>query len=216
VDPEDGVVLKTLVVRESDRLSRLLGEFIDFARVEVTAPEVVDFGAVVANVVDLVRAHPDAEHRKVVARIDGEAGALRTRGAEDLLHRAVLNLALNAAQWAGDGGTVKLELDQVRSDILSPAVGALNLLRLKVSDTGPGVAEEIAEHIFDPFFTRRAGGTGLGLALVQRAVEAHGGAIFVDNAHAEGGATFTLYLTAVPAEPREPASQPSTAEPRTP
>jgi two-component system sensor histidine kinase PilS (NtrC family) len=218
VDPEDGVVLKTLVVRESDRLSRLLGEFIDFARVEVTSPEVVDFGAVVANVVDLVRSHPDAENRTVVARIDGEAGALRTRGAEDLLHRAVLNLALNAAQWAGEGGTVKLELDQVRSDILSPAVGDLGLLRLKVSDTGPGVAEEIADHIFDPFFTRRAGGTGLGLALVQRAIEAHGGAIFVDNAHPESGrgATFTLYLTAVPAEPREPASQPSTGESKAP
>lgn len=208
VDPEDGVVLKTLVVRESDRLSRLLGEFIDFARVKVTAPEPLDMAELVGNVADLVRTHPDSDGRSIEFSVIGEPAALRVRGDEDLLHRAVLNLALNAAQWAGEGGAVTMELDLVRSDILSPAVGALGLVRLTVADTGPGVPEEIIDHIFDPFFTRRAGGTGLGLALVQRALEAHGGAIFVDNGPLDGptGATFTLYLPAVPAEPREPAT----------
>jgi signal transduction histidine kinase len=69
-----------------------------------------------------------------------------------------------------------------------------------VSDTGPGIPEAVVENIFDPFFTRRTGGTGLGLALVQRAVEAHGGAIFVDNGAAGSGtgAIFTLYLPAHP------------------
>src|SRR5690606_36970521 len=132
------------------------------------------------------------------------------RGAEDLLHRAVLNLALNAAQWAGDGGRVELTLDEVHTDLLSPALGALGLVRLTVADTGPGVDEEIVDHIFNPFFTRRPGGTGLGLALVQRAVEAHGGAIFVDNAPAQSrlGAVFTLYLPATPAEPQALAALP--------
>ena len=90
--------------------------------------------------------------------------------------------------------------DEVRSDLLSPALGALSLIRLTVSDTGPGIPDAIVEHIFDPFFTRRTGGTGLGLALVQRAVEAHGGAIFVDNGAAGSGtgAIFTLYLPAHP------------------
>lgn len=214
VDHEDGVVLRALVVRESDRLSRLLTEFIDFARVKVTAPEPVDFTAVVTNVVELVRAHPDAAGRAIGLSMDGADHGLRIRGAEDLLHRAVLNLVLNAAQWAGDGGRVELKLDEVRSDLLSPALGTLSLLRLTVEDTGPGVPEDIVEHIFDPFFTRRTGGTGLGLALVQRAVEAHGGAIFVDNGPpgTGRGATFTLYLPAVAAEPHEAEPTPNTRE----
>ena len=208
VDKEDAAVLRGLVIRESDRLSRLLTEFIDFARVKVISPEPVDFRAVITHVVQLVRAHPDASGRTIELALDGAGDDLQIRGAEDLLHRAVLNLVLNAAQWAGDGGRVKLTLDEVRSDLLSPALGALSLLRLTVTDTGPGVPEEIAEHIFDPFFTRRTGGTGLGLALVQRAVEAHGGAVFVDNAPPGSGtgASFTLYLPAVVADPSDAAS----------
>jgi two-component system sensor histidine kinase PilS (NtrC family) len=209
VGEEDGKVLSALVVRESDRLSRLLTEFIDFARVKVTAPEPVDFTAVVGNVVDLVRAHPEAADRTIDLSTDRADDGLRIRGAEDLLHRAVLNLVLNAVQWAGPGGRVDLKLDEVRSDLLSPALGTLSLLRLMVSDTGPGVPEDVVEHIFDPFFTRRAGGTGLGLALVQRAVEAHSGAVFVDNAPPGSGrgATFTLYLPAVaPVQPAPAAA----------
>jgi two-component system sensor histidine kinase PilS (NtrC family) len=111
----------------------------------------------------------------------------------------VLNLTLNAAQWSGEQGIVTLTLDEVRSDLLSPALGAFRLVRLAVRDTGPGVPEAIRDQIFDPFFTRRAGGTGLGLALVQRAVEAHGGAIFVDQAPGpKGGAVFSLYLPTLP------------------
>jgi two-component system sensor histidine kinase PilS (NtrC family) len=200
VDAEDAGVLRGLVVRESNRLSRLLTEFIDFARVKVTAPRPVDFIGLVNNVVHLVRAHPDAEDRSVEFSLDGAPGAVWIRGGEDLLHRAVLNLVLNGAQWAGPGGSVCLAIDEVRSDLLSPALGALSLIRLTVSDTGPGIPDAIVEHIFDPFFTRRTGGTGLGLALVQRAVEAHGGAIFVDNGAAGSGtgAIFTLYLPAHP------------------
>ena len=106
VDAEDGRILSALIVRESDRLSRLLGEFIDFARVKVTAPEPVDFSALVKGVVDVVRAHPDAHERGVVLAFESPETPVMIRGAEDLLHRAVFNLALNAVQWAGHGGQV--------------------------------------------------------------------------------------------------------------
>ena len=202
IDPDDDQLLKGLVMRESDRLSRLLTEFIDFARVKVTAPRPVDLVPVVRDVVQLVRTHPDAQGRALEVDVPTGSEPLRIRGAEDLLHRAMFNLVLNAVQWAGPGGEVRVAMDEVRSDLLSPALGALSLIRITVTDTGPGVPEAIVDSIFDPFFTRRPGGSGLGLALVQRAVEAHSGAIFVDNgpAHSGIGATFTLYLPALPAQ----------------
>lgn len=200
VDPEDAMLLRNLVLRESDRLSRLLAEFIDFARVKVTTPEPVEFHSLVRHALDVVRAHPDAEGCKLIMSEAAPSDELWLLGAEDLLHRAVLNLVLNAVQWSGPGGQVLLMIDEARSDLLTPEVGELSLIRLTVADSGPGVPLELVDSIFDPFVTHRVGGTGLGLALVQRAVEAHGGAIFVDNAPSDGGtgAMFTLYLPSLP------------------
>jgi two-component system sensor histidine kinase PilS (NtrC family) len=214
VDPEDAALLRRLVLRESDRLSRLLEEFIDFARVKVISPEPVEFCGLVRHAVEVVRAHPDAEGRRIALAAEG-CDELWLTGAEDLLHRAVLNLVLNAAQWAGEGGDVRLRIDEVRSDLLTPEVGELSLIRLTVADSGPGVPLDVVDHIFDPFFTQRSGGTGLGLALVQRAVEAHGGAIFVDSAPPDTGlgAMFTLYLPTLPPWMAQGTQSPEKQEP---
>jgi two-component system sensor histidine kinase PilS (NtrC family) len=195
IDAEDRVVLGNLVVRESDRLSRLLTEFIDFARARMRAAERLDLARLVHHAVDVVKAHPQARGVDVSVVVDEGARDVDVQGDEDLLHRAILNLALNAVQWAGQGGRVEVQVDAVDTDLLAPRLGAARAVRVRVSDTGPGVPEENAEHIFDPFFTRRPGGTGLGLALVQRAADAHGGAVFVDQPRGDGwGATFAFYL----------------------
>ncbi|HEX2210150.1 MAG TPA: ATP-binding protein [Longimicrobium sp.] len=198
IDVEDRAVLGNLVVRESDRLSRLLTEFIDFARARMRAPERLDVARLVRHAVDVVMAHPQARGVNVAVVIDAAAEHVAVHGDEDLLHRAVLNLALNAVQWAGQDGRVEVQVDVVATDLMAPRLGAARAVRIRVSDTGPGVPEENAEHIFDPFFTRRPGGTGLGLALVQRAADAHGGAVFVDQPRGDGwGATFAFYLPAL-------------------
>jgi two-component system, NtrC family, sensor histidine kinase PilS len=194
VDPEDRAVLRELVVRESDRLSRLLTEFLDYARVRVRSPEPLHVGGMIKVALDVVRAHPHSEGRELRFEVDVSAAGAVVLGDEDLLHRAVLNLALNAVQWAGPGGTAEVALDVVESEILSPALEYTRAVRIRVSDTGPGVPEDEREHVFDPFFTLRPGGTGLGLALVQRAAEAHAGAVFVDEPGPGWGSTFTLYL----------------------
>jgi two-component system sensor histidine kinase PilS (NtrC family) len=204
IDREDRGVLSNLVTRESDRLSRLLTEFIDFARVKLRASAPVQAGTIVSHAVELVRAHPDASGRAIRLECTAEAMSAEVLGDEDLLHRAFLNLVLNAAQWAGPGGTVEVEADVIQSDLLSAAMSSTRALRVRVTDTGPGVPPDEVEHVFDPFFTLRPGGTGLGLALVQRAAEAHGGAVFVDEPRGEGwGATFTLYLPALDGEGTE-------------
>lgn len=190
----DRTTLNKLVLTESDRLSRLLSEFIEFSRVEVKRRSQVDLDSVVAGAIRLARQHPDAGSLVRVDVVSSEDPQY-VEGDEDLLHRAVFNLVLNALQNTPEGGEVRVELGPVGELDVPPGVSLGDAVRLSVSDDGPGIPESAVSRIFDPFFTTRQGGTGLGLALVHRAVEAHQGAIFVDTEEGSG-ATFTIYLPA--------------------
>ncbi|MGH7480935.1 MAG: two-component system sensor histidine kinase NtrB [Longimicrobiales bacterium] len=189
---QDRGTLEALVLKESDRLSRLLADFIEFSRVELGHSDAVDFAQTVREAVELAERHPDVpegaavELRVPETRVDIEADT-------DLLHRAVFNLVLNGLQHAGPDGSVEIELRRLSARQLPLGVDFDDPLRLRVSDSGPGIPIENRGRVFDPFFTTRSGGTGLGLALVHRAVLAHEGAIFVDSG-AAGGARFTVYL----------------------
>lgn len=193
VDAKDREVLRRLVVVESERLTRLLAEFMEFSRVEMRRWSVVDIHTVAREAIELANRHPD---KHAGARIDLIAmpAPLEVDGDPDLLHRAIFNLLLNALQHSGANGIVRVELARAAPSELPSSVPLDMPIRLSVKDNGPGVPEEDIPRLFDPFYTTRSGGTGLGLALVHRAVEAHRGAIFVDGAH--GGANFTVYLPA--------------------
>lgn len=190
---EDERTLAGLIVRESDRLSRLLSEFLDFSRVRATRAEPVDLHAVALAAVRLVEEHPDCTAR---ARIAVEGEPTIVEGDEDLLHRTLVNLLLNAVQAAGEADVdVTVSLRPTRSGELPAGLHMERPVRLSVQDTGPGIPEEIRERMFEPFVSRRPGGTGLGLAIVQRAVAAHRGAVIVDS-EPGAGTTFTIYLPA--------------------
>lgn len=194
VDASDRAVLERLVKAESDRLSRLLADFIDFSRIELRRSATVDLLTVIRDALALALQHPDGGRVGCVDFACPDTPVL-VEGDGDLLHRAIFNLLLNAVQHAGEAGAVRIELGAV--DELDPPYG-LELaapVRLAVSDTGTGIPAEQLARIFDPFFTTRKGGTGLGLALVHRAVEAHDGAILVDGRPGRG-ARFTVYLPA--------------------
>jgi two-component system sensor histidine kinase PilS (NtrC family) len=185
---EDRSLLQRLVLTESDRLSRLLSEFLEFSALRRGPAEQVDLAAVVRDAVALVRQQADG----VTVGCAGLDHARVIPGDGDLLHRAVFNLILNAVQFAGKGGEVRVELDRV-SPSDAPGLEGREPVRLVVSDSGPGVDPGSMSRIFDPFFTTRPGGTGLGLAVVHRAVVAHEGAVFVDRA-SSGGAEFSIVL----------------------
>jgi two-component system sensor histidine kinase PilS (NtrC family) len=96
-------------------------------------------------------------------------------------------------QASGGEATVAVELCDVEASDVPGGDSLGACILLEVSDTGPGVAPELRAKIFDPFVTGREGGTGLGLSVVQRAVVAHRGLVFLDTETGKG-TTFSIYL----------------------
>jgi len=113
------------------------------------------------------RIHPEL---KVPSR-----GMARIRGDRSLLEQALLNLVLNAVEAMPAGGDLRMEVRKEGEGVV-----------LAVQDRGPGMKKEVSERLFEPFLTRRPGGTGLGLALVRRTVEAHGGTVRVHSKPGKG------------------------------
>jgi signal transduction histidine kinase len=155
------------IAREVDYLEDVVTQFLDYARRPPPHLEVFPVRPLLDEVADLCGP---------TVTIDGPE--LSVRADRGQLRRALINLVRNAAAAAGPSGRVVLA---ARPDPQGVA--------LEVRDSGPGVADELREKIFHPFFTTREKGTGLGLAFVREIVRDHGGDIAVDRA-AEGGARF--------------------------
>ena len=199
LNEEDREVLERLVVGESDRLSRLLSGFLEFSALRMGHSGEVDLVALVRDCMALAAQHP-GKGEGVRMEALGMDRPVPVPGDPDLLHRAVFNLILNAVQFAGPSGLVRVEV-QGRNECRGDGTGVADPVCLKVSDSGPGVEPDEVSRIFDPFYTRRPGGSGLGLSLVHRAVEAHQGAVLVGRAP-QGGAEFSVYLPATSIEGR--------------
>jgi two-component system sensor histidine kinase PilS (NtrC family) len=195
VSPKDRAVLERLVLTESDRLSRLLSEFLDFSGLKLSGQAEVDLNAVVRGCLVVLKQHPDVAPVELIARLDD--GPIPVIGDADLLHRALFNLVLNGAQSAGPGGRVTVTLRDERAGPSPRGTTIEQPVRLIIGDSGAGISAEARSRIFDPFFTTKPRGSGLGLAVVHRAVEAHSGATFVDKGP-DGGAQFTIFLPGAP------------------
>ncbi len=189
----DRDILRRLILTESDRLSRVLSEFLEYSGLRKGKTRTIDLSRLTKDCVDLIRQHPDADGIEMVVR--GADGPVPMVGDPDLLHRALFNLMLNGAQFAGEGGTVTVSVSDLRGEENPRGTGIREAVGVTVGDSGPGIDEEVSDHLFDPFFTTRVGGSGLGLAMVHRAVEVHEGAIFVEKSP-EGGAQFAILLPA--------------------
>jgi len=190
---EDEKILSGLVQRESDRLARVLTEFLDFARTGKTHVERLDLAAIARNAARLVSSQPGiADGVKIVDTFPSTP--MTIEGDEDLMHRAFFNLLLNAVQASPPNCEVRLEggellPHQLPSGHAEFSSGAYGIL---VTDQGAGISPQIRDRLFDPFVTTKQGGSGLGLSIVQRAVQAHGGIITVSPS---GEATrFTIVL----------------------
>lgn len=190
---QDERALSSLVQRESDRLSRLLSDFIDFARLDAARSAPVDAIGITSDAISLAENHPEMpEGVRISAVLPGSPVIIE--GDSDLLHRALFNLLLNAIQASPPGGTIFVEAAEL-SPRQTPIDGAPFLtggLAIRISDEGGGISEDIRQRMFDPFVSTKRGGTGLGLAVVQRAVTAHKGLVLVDST--ASGSRFTVLL----------------------
>ncbi len=104
-----------------------------------------------------------------------EQETIRIRGDRSQLEQAVLNLVLNALEAMGEGGCLKLTAKRRGDEVV-----------FIVEDSGKGMEKEVTDRLFEPFLSRRLGGTGLGMALVRRTVEAHGGRLRIQSKEGKG------------------------------
>lgn len=189
----DERALSSLVQRESDRLSRLLSDFIDFARLDAARWAPLDAVEVTADVIALAEKHPEKpEGLRITATLP--RAPVMVDGDSDLLHRALFNLILNAIQASPANGTIWVEAAELsprQTPIDSPPF-LTGGIAIRISDEGGGIPEDIRKRMFDPFVSTKRGGTGLGLAVVQRAVTAHKGLVLVDST--SQGSRFTVLL----------------------
>jgi two-component system sensor histidine kinase PilS (NtrC family) len=200
---EDERTLAALVERESDRLSRLLTEFLDFARVQVSRFQRVDLVSVARGACALAGAYPDLND-DVKVDFSPEESEIPVDGDEDLLHRAIFNLVLNAAQESPPGRKVTVGVRK----LLHAPLQTLHefqgeVVEITVSDQGAGINAEARARMFDPFFTTKSGGSGLGLSVVHRAITSHRGVVLVDTG--DDGTKFTVLLPVEQMTGGEPA-----------
>lgn len=161
-----------LVRAEVRRLEGVLREFLELARPVSDRRESVALGGVAHEVAELLVSEA-TEAGVTIAPVTGCALATVDR---DAVRRALINLVRNAIQASPAGATVRVELDR------DPRGDA----RIRVLDDGPGIPAAMAERLLEPFVTTRADGTGLGLALVRRVADEHGGTFRLTNRPAHG------------------------------
>jgi signal transduction histidine kinase len=164
---------------ESARLEQLAEEFTELGRLPQGPPSEVDLGELATEL---------AKHSvppEVTCRLDISPNTPRVVGYYDPLRRAFSNVLRNAVEAMGGRGAIDVE---VRPDADSNVLVAIR-------DHGPGVAPDLRDRIFEPYFTSRQEGTGLGLTMVRQTLEAHGGSVSVTETPG-GGATFELRLPA--------------------
>lgn len=183
--------LLSIVLRESERLNGLITDFLAYARPASPRFERFKLVDLVDDLLTLLSA--DTHFKQVVftTQVPAEVELLADRGQ---MHQVLLNLLQNGVEAMTQGG--ELLLAATRQDGQDDAGQRIALVSISVSDQGSGLDEETSRHLFEPFWTTKPNGTGLGLATVYRIVEAHGGTIQA-QAREGGGTVFTILLPIV-------------------
>jgi signal transduction histidine kinase len=177
----DARVYMAALQGEIRRLSTLVNNFLSYARPHQPRFESKDLNAILRDLAVFLR--PEFENRKLTLHLDLSVYLPPVDLDEALIRQAMMNLLINASQVLKEGGTVTV----------TTRVGPQGEAIVTVADDGPGIPPADRERIFDVFFSSRGGGTGLGLPIAARIMQAHGGSIAVESEVGKG-ARFILTL----------------------
>ncbi|MBK8690831.1 MAG: PAS domain S-box protein [Deltaproteobacteria bacterium] len=181
----DAKLLLDIVREESDRLNRIVSDLLDFARPVNLAPRPMPVDRLLDEA--WTAAATASSAAPIEVRREIEPGLPMIEADSRLLRQALINVMVNAMQALPHGGSVTLRARASELGHGQPAVD------LEVEDTGAGLGNVDLSRVFEPFFTSKATGTGLGLAVVRRIIEEHGGTVSL-RPGAHGGAVFSARL----------------------
>jgi len=167
-----------IILKECRRLNRLLSSLLDFARPRQPQLRQVELGRVFDSVVNLW-GHTAGKCGVAISQ-EIEPGLPRLTCDSEQLTQVILNLVINATQAMADGGRIVMAARRQGPNT-----------RIEVRDQGAGIPEEDLDKIFNPFYTTKEDGTGLGLSVVHQIVTQHGGRVSVER-NPDGGMTFAL------------------------
>jgi two-component system, NtrC family, sensor histidine kinase HydH len=173
-----------VIEKEIRRMERSLQNFLDFARPPKPDRRLIDLTTVIERTLALTGGRIRKQH--VDVRFEPRLAPALVEADAEQLQQVMVNLTLNALDVMPGGGVLALELTQART------ADGRDWVEVRVSDTGPGIAPEMAPKLFQPFISSKDTGLGLGLVISRRIVDNHGGSLFA--ADRSGGATFVLRL----------------------
>jgi len=177
-----------IILKEVQRLERIVNETLYFSREMVPAFRIVNLNVEIREVLSMFR--EELEEARISSMVDLSPDLPSISADPDQIRQVVWNLVSNAIQAVGGSGILT-----VATHLSDPAEGIGVVL--EVSDTGGGIPHDVVHNIFNPFFTTKAKGTGLGLPIVHAIVEKHGGTIHLDNREGAGVA-FSIFLPLLP------------------
>jgi signal transduction histidine kinase len=177
---------------EVARLNDIVNRFLSLARPSRLTLTEEPLAPLLEELVTLLASQ--ASGQKIRTEVDLRLGEARVRMDRQKLTHAFMNVVLNAIQAMPGGGTLTLRAGA--DSALSGAGATAPSVRIRIADSGPGISPENLDRIFEPYFTTKEGGTGLGLALAHKIIEEHQGTIRAENPTG-GGAAFVITLPVV-------------------
>ncbi|MEE3328775.1 MAG: ATP-binding protein [Myxococcota bacterium] len=195
-DSEETLRLTDIVLRETERLNGLITDFLQYSRPISPTFRELRLDHLVKEVMAMMeQSCPDTISLNLTSKEPVAAWA-----DSEQLKKVLWNLAMNGIEAMPNGGELEFVIRQSEAAESSAFSKAGNGMwaEIGVRDSGPGVDQELEGRIFEPFFTTKVAGSGLGLATVHQAVQAHGGSVLVENTR-EGGALFTVRVPGIEA-----------------
>src|SRR5690606_10252532 len=176
-----------IIVEETDRLARVVGSFLDYAKPGAPDPEPIDLGHAVERTMRMLEAELAEHEIRWTLELDPDRKKVRVDA--EHVRQILLNLVRNAIEAAGKGGRIHVEVERTQRKGVADALE--DWMELRVTDDGPGIDPEILPKLFVPFVTNKPNGSGLGLAISQRLANAASGRIEV-RGEKDRGTTFVV------------------------